>query len=59
MILPNIIIENQGAFVMERKTTDNIMIVHELCHCLKNRRKWRHGIAALKLDMTKAYGILE
>ena len=58
-ILPHIILENYSAFVHDRMTIDNVMIAHEVCHYMKNRRKRQNGVAALKIDMTKAYDKLE
>lgn len=36
----------------------NVMISHEACHYLNNRREGRFGVAALKLDVVKAYDII-
>ncbi|XP_058189268.1 uncharacterized protein LOC131306858 [Rhododendron vialii] len=53
--LPSIISENQSAFVEGRQITDNVLIAHELTHYIRHKRSGTKGVAAFKLDMTKAY----
>lgn len=52
--LLSIISSTQSAFIPGRLITDNIMIAHEVCHYIENRRNGHHGVAAVKLDMSKA-----
>ena len=59
VILPEIISQNQSAFIPRRLITDNILVVHELTHFLQNKRSGGDCFAALKLDMTKAYDRVE
>lgn len=49
VILPNIIIINQSAFVPKRQIIDNVLIAYELIHSLKNKRVGKEGSMALKL----------
>lgn len=38
---------------------DNIMIAFETQHFLKRKSQGRDGFAAMKLDITKAYDIIQ
>ncbi|XP_048501337.1 uncharacterized protein LOC125497714 [Beta vulgaris subsp. vulgaris] len=57
--LPSIVTENQSAFVPGRLITDYALIAMELFHLMKHRNRSRKGTMALKLDMSKAYDIVE
>ena len=37
-ILPHIITENQSAFMADRLITDNVLVVYEIMHFLKQKR---------------------
>ncbi|XP_074322969.1 uncharacterized protein LOC141659929 [Apium graveolens] len=55
VILPDIISENQSAFVPGRNITDNVLLAFELIHYMKQKRGGVEGDVALKLDISKAY----
>lgn len=51
LVLPEIIIENQSAFVPGRLITDNALIALEIFHSMKTRIKSIRGVIAIKLDI--------
>lgn len=58
-ILPDLISENQSAFVQDRAIVDNILISHEVLHFLKTSEASVRCSMAVKTDMSKAYDRLE
>ncbi|CAN1325525.1 LINE-1 reverse transcriptase homolog [Linum perenne] len=53
--IPGMVSELQSAFTGNRSIQDSIIIVHEVMHKLKNRKKGKKYDFLLKLDMQKAY----
>ena len=58
-ILANVVNESQGAFVLGRQITDNVLVAFETMHCINGKRKGKEALMALKLDMSKAYDRVE
>ncbi|XP_057247522.1 uncharacterized protein LOC130589908 [Beta vulgaris subsp. vulgaris] len=54
-LLPDLITEYQSAFIPGRHMDDNILISHELSHVLNKHHRGNVHLAALKIDMNKAY----
>lgn len=59
IVLDDIISEHQSAFIPGQSITDSIIVVHEVMHFLKRKRRGLGGYAALKMDISKAYDKLE
>ncbi|XP_019185981.1 PREDICTED: uncharacterized protein LOC109180726 [Ipomoea nil] len=58
-VLEGLINTAQSAFIPGRLITDNIMVAYEAHHYLKRKSQGRQGVAALKVDMSKAYDRVE
>ena len=59
VVLPQIISENQSAFLSERLITDNILVAYEIMHYLNNKREGKESFMAVKLDMSKTFDHVE
>ena len=59
VILPEIISPAQSAFVPGRLICDNTLVVYEILHYMRNKRRGEVGYAAIKLDMSEAYDRME
>ncbi|CAL1367235.1 unnamed protein product [Linum trigynum] len=57
--LPNLVNELQAAFTGGRQIQDNIVIVHEVLNQFKKNKKKKKKEMMLKLDMKKAYDLVE
>ena len=58
-LLPNIVSEQQSAFMTDCLISDNIMVAFETLHYMRNHSTRSTGFMALKLDMSKAYDWVE
>ncbi|KAK9988328.1 hypothetical protein SO802_028567 [Lithocarpus litseifolius] len=57
--MPQIISEHQSAFISDRLISDNILVAFETLHYLRNHNTGKTGYIALKLDISKAYDMVE
>lgn len=58
-IIHHIISPTQCAFIPHRLIIDNILITYETLHTLNSRSMGKQRFIALKLDMNKAYDLVE
>ena len=58
-ILHQVISPTQSAFIPNRLITDNIIVGYECLHKIRHSKGKKHGLVALKLDISKAYNRVE
>lgn len=58
-ILKDIISENQSTFIKDRLRIDNFIIGQECVNSIKNQKSIKSEMAALELDLSKAYDRVE
>ena len=58
-LLPKLVSKIQSAFMSDRLISNNILVAFETLHHLKNKKKGKEGLMAIKLDMSKAYDRVE
>ena len=59
LILPNVILDSQNAFIPNQLITDNNTIAFEVLHKMRNKRARKKGQMAIKLDISKPYDRVE
>ena len=57
--LPDIISENQSAFMSTCLINDNVLVAFETMHYLNYKKRGRQGEMNLKLDMSKVFDRVE
>lgn len=57
-VLPHLISENQSGFMKNRSITDNVLIAFEVIHHMNSKQSGNAGEVALKLDISKAYDLV-
>jgi hypothetical protein len=58
-VLDDIISQSQSAFVTGRLINNNILLAYETTHFMHLRKGGRDGLAAVNLDMSKAFDRVE
>lgn len=59
LVLNYIILDLQSAFIPGRLIPNNVMIAFETGHYIRRNTKGKEGVVSLKMDMSKAYDIVE
>ncbi|CAL1356849.1 unnamed protein product [Linum trigynum] len=53
-LMPKLVAPTQSGFIRGRQTTDNIILLQEMLHSLRNKKGKKGGIV-IKIDLEKAY----
>lgn len=53
--MPDLISMTQSSFIKGRSTRDNIIVMQEILHSLRSKKKNKTGCMVMKLDLEKAY----
>lgn len=57
--LPSLISTSQSAFIQDRLITVSVIIAYEVLHSMRVRQKSKEGSMAIKLDIFKAFDLVE
>lgn len=59
VVLIEIISQQWSAFILDKLISDNILVIYEVLHSMKNRQRRKKESIALELDMVKTYDRVE
>lgn len=59
LVLDDVILDTKSAFIPGRLITNNIMVAFEVMHYMKRKTRGKEAWMTLKLDMSKAYDLVE
>lgn len=57
--MPLLVYEFQSAFILGKLVIDNIIVIYEVLHSMKLNKIKKGRSMAVKLDMSKAYDMIE
>lgn len=58
-VIPGLVDKAQSTFISGHNIQDNILLAFETIHTMKTKRVGRRGDVALKIDISKAYDIVD
>ena len=56
--MPKLISQSQSSFVPSRQTSNNILVVQEVVHSMRNKKR-KTSVMAIKINLEKAYDRLK